>query len=94
MCLSVLCSVFVCPSTQLCIIHACMYTCARTNPHMCKKLSWLLLCVQEECTRWLEANRWQTAERSNSANNKKVMEQEMPKLLDTFKQGQVDKVIP
>ena len=39
-------------------------------------------------------NRWQTAERSNSVNNKKVMEQEMPKLLDTFKQGQIDKVIP
>ena len=63
------------------------------STHMCKK-SWLLLCVQEERTGWLELNKWQTAEKSNSVNNKKIMEQEMPKLLDTFKKGQIDKVSP
>ena len=71
-----------------------VHMCAHKSTHICKKLSWLLLCVQEERTEWLEVNRWQTAERSNSVNNKKVMEQEMSKLLNTFKQGQIDKVIP
>ena len=50
--------------------------------------------MQEEAdqTGWLGDNGWVQSEGFRGIANRKVMEQQMPKLLDDFKQNRIDKV--